>query len=142
MAVQPAPEDQGGITEAAAGFLEAITETGHAFTAGKFVRFDGTNWVKANADTAAHAGDEYRTGFVDALLNTTNEFYLRTGGLLTFTGHGFTTGKELYLNDDIDGDLTEDPSTDIASGAVMLKVGYVIDANTISVDIDNAYVTE
>ena len=143
MAVQPAPEDQGGITEATAGFTEQILNApdDHGFTVGQFVRWDGTSaWVLANADTAAHAGDEYRTGFVDPDNIDTDAFYLRTGGKFTSATHGLgAVGTELYLTTT---NGTVDDTAPSTAGQVVLKVGYVVDVNTIMVDIDNAYVIE
>lgn len=135
MAITPA---RTGITDESAN-LETITEAGHGFSVGNCVRFDGAKWTLAQATSAANAGDGKRVGLVDTVVDA-NNFKIRYGGDLASAAHGLTVGNEFYLSAGSAGALVDTaPST---AGQVVLKLGFVRDANTLAVDIDNGRVIE
>ena len=139
MPIQPAPADQGGLTASEAGFTRNITEAGHGFVAKEVVYWDGANWAKAQADSAANAGDSANTGIV-ASVTDVNTFVLQTGGIISAAAHGFTVDEELFLSEITAGALTNTaPST---AGNVVRKYGVAPTGATIAVDIDNGYVVQ
>lgn len=72
----------------------AVLESSHGLSVGDAVRFDGSNWVEATADTAANAR---LAGIVTEVADTDNFVFQNTG--FTDALSGFTAGDVLYLQD-------------------------------------------
>lgn len=90
---------------------ENILQVDHGFSVGELLRFDGTNWVRSQADQDT-SSDVY--GIVSQVTGP-NSLVLTTSGLVTDLT-GLTPGVPYYLSPDIPGALTE-ISPDV-SGAV------------------------
>jgi len=75
-------------------------QTVHGFTVGTAIKHDGTNWVKSQADTAAHAGV---AGIVCTILDENNFRYLNGGLLRGF----YTEGARHFLSWTTAGELVE-----------------------------------
>lgn len=112
------------------GQTDLITQLDHGFVSGQVVRWSGAEWVLAQADTAANAGDGYRLGFVES--PTANTFLLRTSGRMARPGHGFDDHVELFLSSSTAGGLM---ATAPEAPAVSLPVATVIDGGTIEVNV-------
>lgn len=96
------------VTIAAAGgggsgtdFSRSIAQTAHGLAVGNVVRFDGTNFVKAQADSAANAET---VGIVSAVADA-NNFTLLFGGRVTGLS-GLTAGSVFFLSAATAGLLT------------------------------------
>lgn len=124
----------GGASASGASTTDAITQNAHGFAAGDVVRWSGAVWVKAQADSAANAGNGKRAGVVDTPV-TANSFYLRTRGRMTLTAHGYTVGDELFLSAATAGEKTT------TAPAIVVPIATVIDANTIDVMLRAGYAT-
>ena len=104
---------------------DVVQHIGHAFTLPTVgfiaVRHDGTNYVQATSTLEAEAAIVRIYG---------NDFYRVSRNAQIHTGpHGLTPGKYLVL--DTAGNAVEETATGPQ------RVGYIIDANTILVDIDS-----
>jgi len=96
----------GAITIAASGgggsaMSRSIAQTGHGLAVQDVVRFDGTNYVKAKADSASTSDV---VGVVSAVADADN-FTLVIGGYVT-TFSGLTSGSVYFLSDTTSGLLT------------------------------------
>ena len=86
---------------------DSIAQTSHGLAVGNVVRFDGTNYVKAKADTAA---DAEVVGIVSAVADA-NNFTLTTGGRITGLS-GLVAGDVYFLDPVTAGALTTtEPTT-------------------------------
>lgn len=102
---------------------ENALQTNHGFAVGDLVRFDGTQWVKSQADQDANS-DVY--GIVSEVANP-NSFVLTTSGLVTDLT-GMTPGLPYYLSADEAGGFTDiAPDT---SGAINKPVLLSISTTT------------
>jgi hypothetical protein len=103
-----------------------ISQTGHGFTAGQALRYTGSVYATAQANSAANAEV---VGVVDRVLNA-NTFYLRTTGRVTGLS-GLTPGSTYFLSPSVAGALTatEPTTTGQVSRAVLVadsaSSGYV-----------------
>lgn len=85
-----------------------VTQTSHGFAVGNVVRFNGTNYVKALADTS---GNAEVVGIVTSVTDA-NNFTLTTGGQVTSFAGGLTAGSVYFLSTTTAGLLTATaPST-------------------------------
>lgn len=110
----------------------AVNQVAHGFAVGDAIRNSGAGWVKAQADSDTNAGNGWETGMVSAVAGN-DDFTVRFDGPVTKAAHGFTTGKELFLDPSTAGALTEtEPS---ASGQVSRVWATVIDGNTLNVGV-------
>lgn len=87
---------------------QIFTETAHGFVAKDVVRFDGINWVKAQADSLANS--EYSWIVVKSL--TANTFKAVLSGYISGLS-GLVAGTDYFLDDDTAGLLTSTEPTDI-----------------------------
>ncbi len=82
----------------------AVTQTAHGFSLAQIVRFDGTNYVLAQADNFA---DSEAVGIVSEVTDADN-FIITMYGLVIFPMMGtFTPGSAYYLSDVTAGALTD-----------------------------------
>lgn len=85
------------------GTATKIAQTGHGFSLGEVVRFDGTRYVRAQADIEQNADV---IGIVTEIVNA-NSFEITTSGIITFeSGVTFTTGQAYFLSATQAGKLT------------------------------------
>jgi len=85
----------------------SVTQTSHGLSVGDVVRFNGTNYVKAQADSATNAE---AIGVVSAVANA-NNFTFLTNGYITGLS-GLTAGTVYFLSPTTSGALTStEPST-------------------------------
>lgn len=106
---------------------DTIAQAAHGFSLGDVVRWDGGQWVLAQADSLEHAGDGVRAGVVDAPVDD-DTFALRNRGRMSWQ-HGLAVNTEAYLSDETPGALvTEAP-------AIMLPIGVTTSPGTFDVDI-------
>jgi len=130
------------MTAAEAGFVRTITQAAHTLLAGDIVRWNGTAWVVAQANSAANAGGDNNTGIVENANpgGAGNDFTLRTGGLFTKDAHGLTLDQEVYLSEATAGLMTSTkPST---TGNIVRKYGIAVSTSQIEMDIDNGITVE
>lgn len=78
-----------------AGITVGVTQAAHGLSVGDVVRFDGTAYVKATADTA---GNAEAVGVVTAVPDS-GTFAYQTAGVVS-TLSGLTAGELYYLRDD------------------------------------------
>lgn len=102
------PTGPGGTGES---LIKAVTQTGHGLAVGDVVRFNGTNYVKAQADTPANAEV---VGIVSAVAGS-NDFTLLYSGRITGLS-GLSAGSVYFLSESSAGALTTTEPT--ASGDV------------------------
>jgi Pectate lyase superfamily protein len=89
----------------------SITQTAHGLSPGNAVRYTGSAYVAAKADTSANAEV---AGIVSSVASA-NDFTLLTGGKITGLS-GLTPGEVYFLSDLTAGTLT--PTEPVAVGAV------------------------
>lgn len=82
--------------------IATITQNGHGFVVGDVIRFNGTSWVKAQANSFANAG--VATNVVSSVI-TTNRFQVVTEGKITGLT-GLTAGSVYYLSPTTAGAVT------------------------------------
>ena len=112
---------------------KTYTETAHALSIGNPVRYNGTNWVKSQGDSAANAE---AFGIISA--TTTNTITVVMGGYISGLT-GLTAGSAHFLDPATAGALTTtDPTTSgqvskpillgltTTTGIVQIQRGYVI----------------
>lgn len=104
----------------------SVNQTGHGFSVGDAIYWDGTEYALAQADDA----DTLAFAIVISVEDV-NNFTLGANGFFTVTGHGFTEDEYLYLSPDTAGLLT--PTVPIAIGEYSNPLIYVVDANTLLV---------
>lgn len=80
-------------SELAAGFEREVAETGHGLAVGDAVRYNGTAYVEATADTSANAE---LLGVVTTVIDTDTFAYKSWGQVVT---SGLTAGDLYYLQD-------------------------------------------
>jgi hypothetical protein len=98
---------QGGGGGSASSNTVTITQTAHGFVVGNVLYFNGTNYVLAQADTAAHAEV---IGIVSAVVDA-NHFTLLTDGYITGLS-GLTAGGVYFVSPTTAGTLANtEPST-------------------------------
>lgn len=101
-------EFQLGVPAGAGDTIErTFTETGHSFAAKDVVRFNGTNWVKAQGDSAANSESPWVVKSVSG-----NDFTAVWSGYISGLS-GLTAGTVYFLDDDTVGLLTTTEPTDI-----------------------------
>lgn len=104
------------------GNVNTIAQTAHGFSVGNILRYTGTAYTKALADTA---NDAEAVGIVSSVIDA-NDFVLTTSGYVTGLS-GLTAGTVYFLSDTTAGALsTTEPST---SGHVS-KPLFVADSTT------------
>lgn len=96
-----------GATGAGSSGTQSVTQTAHGLVVGDVVRFNGTDYVKAQADSAANAEV---VGIVSAVAGV-NDFSLQIGGLVSGLS-GLSAGSVYFLSPSTAGALTTtEPST-------------------------------
>lgn len=88
-----------------------INQVSHGLSIGNVVRFNGTNYITAQADTFANSE---AVGIVSSVIDVDN-FTLAYGGYITGLS-GLTSGSVHYLSDTVAGQLTNTEPT--ASGVI------------------------
>ena len=90
----------------ASGATTEVTQSSHGFSVKDCIRHNGTNWVKAQANSAATLA----LGVVTAVANA-NTFTVAQSGRFELSSHGLTVGQWYYLSADTAGGLvTSEPS--------------------------------
>jgi len=114
---------------AADAVVEAdIVQTTHGLTLLDSVRFDGTNWVKALADSA---GIQTAQGIVSKVVDV-NTFDVTSFGSIIAIAHGLTVANYYWLDQTTSGASTVvQPSSGTSQ-----SLFYVRDANTVFVSIE------
>jgi len=105
--------------------LESISPSG--LSAGNIARFNGTNWVQADASAESTA-------------NGMLGIYVSTNTILThgvYTTSGLTAGATYYLSETAGAITTTAPST---STSIVRIVGYALSTTQLFVDPDKSYV--
>lgn len=125
-------------------FTVAVTQTSHGFVVGDWLRHNGTNYSKAQADTASNA----RVAGVVVEVVDANHFVLQNGGYTSVLS-GLTAGTAYYLSPTSAGAMTvteptaEDQiskpvflSDSTTSGWVSIGRGLYVQQSGIEVVID------
>lgn len=115
-----------------------INQTGHGLVVGDVVRFDGINYVKARADTAANAEV---VGIVSALAGANDFTFTSSGKVSGLTG--LTAGTDYFLSPTTAGLLTATPPS--TNGQVVKPLfiadtattGYFFNQRSIVVEFDD-----
>ena len=115
-------ENTGGGGGNGTAITESVLQTNHGFSLGTLVRYNGTSWVRSQADQDSNS-DVY--GIVNLVTNA-NAFTITTAGLVT-TLTGLTPGIPYYLDPDIPGGFTSDPPS--VSGYVSKPILLSISSN-------------
>ena len=90
----------------ASGATTEVTQSSHGLAVKDCIRHNGTNWVKAQANSAATLA----LGVVTAVANA-NTFTVAQSGRFELSSHGLTVGQWYYLSADTAGGLvTSEPS--------------------------------
>ena len=90
----------------ASGATTEVTQSSHGFSVKDCIRHNGTNWVKAQANSAATLA----LGVVTEVANS-NTFTVAQSGRFELSSHGLTVGQWYYLSADTAGGLvTSEPS--------------------------------
>jgi hypothetical protein len=106
-----------------------VTQSAHAFVVGDWLRFNGTAWVLAQANSSVNADV---IGVVSTVSGV-NDFTITTSGLLTTAG--LTVGSQ-FLSEFTAGTLTIiDPAIAAVPGTVSVPVGIAISATQMIVGI-------
>ena len=109
---------------------ESQTKTGHGFVVGDVIYNDGTTWLKASAALGTSIAQAVVSQVID--VNTIKVVY---SGILTATAHGKTVGEYYFLDQTVAGTTT---ATQPTTGIVQ-QIYFVKDANTLLIDISNAF---
>lgn len=83
----------------------SVTQSGHGFSIGTMVYWDGTEWVGSIADTEAHV--KYSVGVVVEVADVDN-FIIGTQGIFNVGTHGFTVGKNYAVSTTTQGVVDAD----------------------------------
>ena len=116
-------ESTGGGGGNGTALIETATQTSHGFTVGTVVRFDGSAWVKSQADQDS-TSDVY--GIVSAVTNA-DSFTITTSGLITVLS-GLTPGVPYYLDTAVPGGLSL--TSPNAPGAVSKPILLSVNSTT------------
>lgn len=107
-----------------------VTQTAHGLSVGQVVRFNGTNYVTALADSVV---DAEVVGIVSAVASA-NAFTLTTAGLVTGLT-GLTAGSTYFLDTATAGNLsTTDPNVSGSAGQVSKPLGNAISTTALIFD--------
>ena len=99
-------EVAGGGGGTASGATTEVTQSSHGLAVKDCIRHNGTNWVKAQANSAATLALGMVTAVADA-----NTFTVAQSGRFELSSHGLTVGQWYYLSADTAGGLvTSEPS--------------------------------
>lgn len=112
----------GGGSASGENLLVSVAQTGHGFSVLDAIRHNGTQWVKAKADSTSTLGTHIVTAVADA-----NNFTAGFAGKFTITGHGLTPAHYYFVSITTAGLLVIDEPTSGASNPLV----FVQDANTI-----------
>ena len=96
-----------GGTASGENLVKSINQTAHGFIVGNVLRFNGTVWVKAQADSATNAE---AIGIVSSVTNDDNFILLYSGYISGLSS--LTAGTKYYLSDTSAGALTNVEPTD------------------------------
>lgn len=107
----------------------AVTQASHGFALSNVVQMSGSTWVKAQADSAAHA---LETGIVIAVIDT-NNFIVQYAGYNSTAFSSLTAGSVYYLSASSAGALTTTEPT----GATQISLPIMVAITTTSVLIFN-----
>lgn len=107
----------------ATGMVKEFSQTGHGFAVGDVIRYNGTSWVKAKADSVANAE---AIGIVVEVPNA-NTFKVQCGGYCDKLS-GMTPGAVYFLSDTTAGALTTTEPT--AQGTVSKPLYIAMTAST------------
>lgn len=99
------------------GITRSISQVAHGLAVGNAVRFNGTAYVKAQADSATNAEI---VGMVSAVASA-NAFTLETAGLVTGLS-GLTAGEVYFLSPSVAGALTATEPTTVGQVSKPLLV--------------------
>lgn len=92
----------------AGGTITKISQTNHGFSVGQAVKFNGSQYVLAQANVVSNS---YVVGLI-ATVPDTNTFELVTSGIVTLSGTNFIPGSVYYLSPNVAGSLTTtEPTT-------------------------------
>lgn len=105
-----------------------VNQVAHGFSVLDAVTINGSG------DYVAAQADDYNTLAVAIVTEVTDvdNFLVSFNGIITATGHGLTVGSMYYLSDTVAGDVTS------TAPSLSQAIFTVIDANTISLTVDNA----
>jgi hypothetical protein len=103
-----------------------ISQASNGYSVGEWIYVSGSSTALANATSSVTSEPVF--GVVTTAGDPT--FTVTTEGEATLTGHGFTVGSVLYL-DEVAGQATVTASL----GGIYKQLGFVVDANTIHVRI-------
>lgn len=87
---------------------KTITQASHGFSAGDILKYDGSAYALAQADTTDNAE---AVGIIESVTDT-NNFVLLTEGFISITGMSWTAGTTYRLSSDTAGALTADDPED------------------------------
>lgn len=105
-------------------FAEVITQTSHGFSGGEWVRFNGTLYVEALADSLV---DSEAVGLITSIIDV-DTFVVQGAGFTTSGVTGLTPGTQYWLSPTSAGDMTAtEPTT---NGQVSKPVFLAITAGS------------
>ncbi len=104
-----------------------VNQASHGFSVGNALRYNGSTWVGAQANSEANVDSVW---IVSAVIDTDN-FVLTLSGRVEATGHGYTVGETYYVSPSTAGAITVTKPT--GGGEFVKRVVHVIDANTFDV---------
>jgi hypothetical protein len=96
--------------------IKQINQNSHGFAVGDCIRYNGSAWVKANANSA---NNSEAIGIVET--QSINTFTIVFSGFITLPNKTFILGAVYYLSDTVDGQLTDtEPTTNNSISKPML----------------------
>jgi hypothetical protein len=118
---------------------QGVTQTGYSLAVGDVVRFDGTNFVKAQADSIANAA---MVGIVSRL-NGSNQFYITQEGFVSgITTQSFTPGVLYYLDPSNAGRLTATRPNTVGQILAPCFIAYTADSGFFFEDVGTVIGTD
>ncbi|MGV6830303.1 MAG: hypothetical protein ACWA5P_01915 [bacterium] len=107
---------------------KSVNQVGHGLTVGQAVKFNGTDYVTAQADAVANADV---IGVVSEVTDVDN-FTFQYGGVLTTSG--LTSGTAYFLSTDTPGAIVTEPT--YSNGQVRQFIGTALSTTELLIEID------
>jgi len=104
--------------------VKTLMENGHGFSVGDIVRFNGTNYIKAQADSATNSNNVL--GLVSKIVDV-NNFQLATTGYIDGLS-GLTAGYTYFLSAGVAGGLTATEPSAVGAISKPMLIAVAADA--------------
>ena len=119
--------DLSEVSSGGATLTKDVNQVGHGFSVSECLYFDGTNYIKGNADSLTTSGV---IGFVKTVTDADN-FVLQYGGIMT--QGTWVSGTDYFLSNVTDGLVSDEPTYSL--GEVRVYVGQGVE-NGLLINID------